>query len=147
MSFLCRRVEYALGKEKAARRVQEEKEVRARWEKCRLARTGRERSTRQMGIMPPGAYRKRKKYAPVEKNAVRRVQEKKKVRARREKCRPARTGKEKSTRPKRKTSHGAYRKKTGYAPEEKNTAWRVQLEKVYNLRKEHVKRKQRKKEQ
>ena len=44
MSFLCRRVEYALGKEKAARRVQEEKEVRARWEKCRLARTGRERS-------------------------------------------------------------------------------------------------------
>ena len=95
MSFLCRRVEYALGKEKAARRVQEEKEVRARWEKCRLARTGRERSTRQMGKMPPGAYRKRKKYAP----------------------------------------------------EEKNTAWRVQLEKVYNLRKEHVKRKQRKKEQ
>ena len=95
MSFLCRRVEYALGKEKAARRVQEEKEVRAIWEKCRLARTGRERSTR----------------------------------------------------PKRKTSPGAYRKKTEYAPEEKNTAWRVQLEKVYNLRKEHVKRKQRKKEQ
>lgn len=108
MSFLCRRVEYALGKEKAARRVQEEKEVRARWEKCRLARTGRERSTRQMGIMPPGAYRKRKKYAPEEKNAVRHVQEKKKVRARREKRRMARTGRRQGTRPKRKTPPGAY---------------------------------------
>lgn len=39
MSFLCRRVEYALGKEKAARRVQEEDRVRARREKHRLART------------------------------------------------------------------------------------------------------------
>ena len=73
MSFLCRRVEYALGKEKAAQRVQEEKEVRAIWEKCRLARTGRERSTRQMGIMPSGAYGKRKKYAPEEKNVAWRV--------------------------------------------------------------------------
>lgn len=91
MSFLCRRVEYALGKEKAARRVQEEKEVRARWEKCRLARTGRERSTRQMGIMPSGTYRKRKKYAPEEKNVAWRVQEEDRVRARREKHRLART--------------------------------------------------------
>ena len=56
MSFLCRRVEYALGKEKAARRVQEEKEVRARWEKCRLARTGRRQSTRPKRKTPPGAY-------------------------------------------------------------------------------------------
>ena len=108
MSFLCRRVEYALGKEKAARRVQEEKEVRAIWEKCRLARTGRERSTRQMGKMPPGAYGKRKKYAPDGDNAVRRVREEKEVRARREKRRLARIGRRQSTRPKRKTPPGAY---------------------------------------
>lgn len=91
MSFLCRRVEYALGKEKVARRVQEEKEVRAIWEKCRLARTGREKSTRPKRKMPSGAYRKRKKYAPEEKNVAWRVQEEDRVRARREKHRLART--------------------------------------------------------
>lgn len=41
--------------------------------------------------MPPGAYRKRKKYAPEEKNVAWRVQEEDRVRARREKHRLART--------------------------------------------------------